>query len=214
MDVASALAERDPRSALDSVPWLGDAIDADAAAGRFTAWGASTVIDEIIQQPVLSADLFDALHERAGLAARWPVGNAGLLHVYGYLLSPVLTPFGLKRDRWVGGDLARLCGLAPDGFVPWAGERTLLERVTVSAEGVLADHVVRTQQLGAATARIALTASEGPAALAYALETSAGRRLITMFPVLDAAEILADIDEAVPRARWNAALAESDVSGS
>ncbi len=83
---------------------------------------------------MLSRSTFEALHDRAGLDSAWPVGNAGLLHVYGYLLSTTPTPYGLKRDRWLGGELARACGLAPDAFVPWIGERTLLDRVTDVAE--------------------------------------------------------------------------------
>ena len=42
----------------------------------------------------------------AGLAAAFPVGNAGLLHVYGYWFSDEPTPYGFKRDRWVDGALA------------------------------------------------------------------------------------------------------------
>ena len=195
--------------------WLGEAIDADAAAGRFASWGASSVIDELVHRPVVSIALFRALNERAKLAARWPVGNAGLMHVYGYLLSPVMTPFGRKRDRWMTGDLARLCGLPPDDFVPWASNRTLLERVTAAATTVLEHHLCRTEELGDVVSQIALTARQGPAALAYALETaSTGRRIVTLFPVADAAAVLADLDGGEPRLRWNAAPPSADLSAS
>lgn len=207
LEAASALAIHDPGAALDSEPWLGEAIDADAAAGRFVVWGRSTVIDENTREPVLSRELFAALHERARLDAQWPVGNAGLLHVYGYLLSPVMTPFGRKHERWTRGELAALCGLPSSSFIPWASRRTLLERVTAAGQAVLDRHLCRTQDLGDVIAHIALTRTHGAAALAYALRTpTTGRRIVTMFPVADAAAILADIDSTAQRPRWNAIL--------
>jgi hypothetical protein len=213
LDAASARAGENPRATLDEFSWLGAAIDDDAAAGRFAAWGTSSVIDEFLRQPVVTTDLFQALHERAGIDALWPVGNAGLLHVYGYLLSRVMTPFGRKRDRWIAGDLARLCGLPPDEFLPWVRESTLLERVTAAATGVLDHNLRRTERFGELRSRIALTDQQGPAALAYAVETpTVGRRIITMFPVSDAAALLTQIDEDEPRLRWNAALPEQDLS--
>lgn len=48
----------------------------------------------MIERPV-----FDALHEAAGLSADWPVGPAGVLHVYGYWFSGMQTPFCLNRNR-------------------------------------------------------------------------------------------------------------------
>jgi hypothetical protein len=90
-------------------------IASDAAAGRFDDWALSTVLDENVQTPVISKAEFFRLHAAAGIAATWPIGNAGLLHVYGYLLSKVVTPFGLKGDRWRNGELAGQLGLAPAG---------------------------------------------------------------------------------------------------
>ena len=106
----------------------------DARADRFASWGYSTVIDENIGQPVIERAEFEELHAAAGLnASHWPIGNAGLIHVYGYLLSRVETPYGLKRDRWESGDLARAFGLPETAFLlgdaAVAGE-TVLQRVT------------------------------------------------------------------------------------
>lgn len=95
MDVVAARAAAHPLEVLAEIPWLGAAIDADARAGRFGRWGRSTVIDENVEAAVIPEALFAALHARAGLRAEWPVGNAGLVHVYGYLLSTVPTPYGL-----------------------------------------------------------------------------------------------------------------------
>jgi hypothetical protein len=136
--------------------WLAEQIEADAAADRFSRWGRSTVFEENRRSPVSAADayspviaadtrspvisdaLFVDLHRIAGLDAAWPIGNAGLLHVYGYLLSTVDTPYGRKRDRWLGGGVARAFGLSDDAFAPWfvtpsARDSTPLERVTAAA---------------------------------------------------------------------------------
>lgn len=118
------------------LPWLAADIRADAEAGRFTHWGLSTVVDEFTGEAVLDRATFEALHRIAGLGGVddgaadadaacpdvvWPVGNAGLLHVYGYLLSTAATPWGAKRDRWVGGDVARAFGEDQAFLTPWYG---------------------------------------------------------------------------------------------
>ncbi|WP_243229309.1 amino acid deaminase [Microbacterium sp. CIAB417] len=202
----AAAAAHDAPAVLSMFDWLGPAIDADAAAGRFSRWGRSTVVDENVGAPVLPRAFFEALHERARQDARWPVGNAGVLHVYGYLLSTTPTPYGLKRERWLDGALARACGLAPDAFVPWADDRTLLARVTDAAETLFTQSPVRSQPLGDAVAVVAIADRHPmPSALAYALEHPAdGRRLITMFPVTDPAALLVEFDASPPRPRWNA----------
>lgn len=202
LDAAARRAHDEPALALDALPWLGAAIEADASAGRLGTWGRSTVVDEHVGGPVIGEALFAALHERAGLRERWPVGNAALLHVYGYLLSTVPTPFGLKRDRWLDGSLARAYGLADDAFVPWSSERTLLERVDGAARALLARGATRSSAVGGVEASVALgrEPDTGPWALAYAVDG----RLITTFPVVSAVELLAEWDAEPPRLRWNA----------
>lgn len=201
-------------AAIDGTPWLGAAIDADAAARRFDGWARSTIVDEHVGGPVLPRGVFEALHERAGLPARWPVGNAGLLHVYGYLLSTVPTPFGLKRDRWLHGTLATACGLDTDAFVPWATTTSPLQRVTAAADALLDTAPPIREALDAegdpAAQRFGLTAiveTEAAAALAYAIEQGGHRLLVTMFPIADAAGIRAELAAGPPRPRWNASLA-------
>jgi hypothetical protein len=119
--------------------WMTEQIRADAAASRFARWGRCTVEHDGAGEPVLTRELFDELHELAGVDASWPVGNAGLLHVYGYLLSRAETPHGRKRDRWTAGGVARAFGLPADAFAPWfvtpsASGSTPLERITAVAE--------------------------------------------------------------------------------
>lgn len=208
LDAAAQLAVGDPAAAFALLPWLGASISADAAAGRFDAWGLSTVIDENTGTAVVPASVFAALHDRAGITARFPVGNAGLLHVYGYLLSTTPTPYGLKRARWLDGHLAQAYGLTAEAFLPWAlptGE-TLLARVTDAADGLLSRAPVRRQQLADAEAIIAIgrAAASGDAALAYALVGDGKRRLITTFPVASPTAVLDEVDATTPRLRWNA----------
>ncbi|MGJ0389132.1 amino acid deaminase [Microbacterium sp. CGR1] len=194
------------RAALDSIPWLGSAIDDDSAARRFDAWGHSTAIDENTGTAVISGALFDVLHGRAGIAASWPVGNAGLLHCYGYLLSLEATPYGLKRDRWLHGELAQACGLHPDAFLPWVDDTTLLARATSAAAAILrspATSAARTID-GRAT-RVAFSADRGPSALAYEVAPAHGDAplLVTLFPVGDASSVIDEFRTARDM-RWNA----------
>lgn len=201
LDTAAHLAATDPAAAIDSLPWLTAALAEDRAAGRFAAWGRSTVIDENVGAAVLPRAVFDELHERAGLTAEWPIGNAGVLHVYGYLLSTTPTPYGLKRERWLSGELERACGLETGALLPWAGAETLLSRATAAASALLARSDAVTEQFEGRTARIALGAPvpDGSAALAYAVDGL----IVTTFPVADPVGVRAGLG--APRLRWNAA---------
>jgi hypothetical protein len=195
----------------------------DAAAGRFDAWGLSTVIDENVQVPVISAAQFEALHAAAGVAAVWPIGNAGLLHVYGYLLSTVVTPYGLKGDRWRDGELAQLFGLAPGAFLlesAAAAGTTVLQRVTAAALPHLAhpahgrgDGMVIDDETadGATFFRTTVSSVSGhsSAALVYGVSAGGRMRLITAFPLIDPTPASLDALAAdPPRLRYNAALAD------
>ncbi|MGK3950253.1 amino acid deaminase [Microbacterium sp. K2] len=194
------------RAAVDSLPWLVASLEDDREHGRFDAWGRSTVIDENIGAPVISRALFDELHRRAGIAAQWPVGNAGLLHCYGYLLSRVETPYGLKRERWVTPALAEACALAPDAFLPWLEGATLLHRAGAAASGILRSaSLSSTATVDGRHTRVGVTREQGPAALAYAVAVTSETTplLITMFPVADAGVVLTEF-ASTPRLRWNA----------
>ncbi|HEV7951736.1 MAG TPA: amino acid deaminase [Glaciihabitans sp.] len=198
----AARAELDPAGVLTETTWLGEAIDSDALAGRFDRWGWSTVIDEHVGGAVISPALYHSLHARANLQAHWPIGNAGLLHVYGYLLSTVPTPYGLKRQRWLDGTLAGAYGLAADAFVPWVSPRSLLERVTEAVDELRISSTVREAMVGGATTSLALGRhfEQGAWALAYVVDG----RLVTTFPVDSRENVLAEWDAEAPRLRWNA----------
>lgn len=166
-----------------------DAVRRDTAAGHLALWGASTLIDEHTGVPSIDAALFDALHTAAGIDAAFPIGNAGLLHVYGYWYSTVPTPFGYKRDRWHDGSLAQAFGLPRDAFhldAPQAGrpgsapdsEPTLLARVTAAALPVLrrppAGSLVAEAVLEGRLSRVVLHRAPGAEApaLVYGIEPS------------------------------------------
>jgi hypothetical protein len=189
LDAAERIAGgADPAATLDqNLPRLVEQMRSDARAGRFAAWGESTVVDENTEEPVITQPLFDELHRIAGLPAAWPVGNAGLVHVYGYLLSTAQTPFGGKRDRWTGGGVARALDRDPEEFAPWfPATTTPLERLAAAIAPVLADPAAlpgtvlwMEEGTSPAAATVVVRGASGEGALLYAV----GGRLITAFPV-------------------------------
>lgn len=194
------------------VPWLADQIEADAASCSFADWASSTVIDENIAAAVIPRRVFDELHAIAGLDERWPVGNAGLLHVYGYLLSTVPTPYGLKRERWTGGGLARALGRQADAFVPWLeSEETTLQRVAGAGLPILRSPTDPLLWIDDHTAAHEVVRT---VVVAGALLYGVAGRLVTLFPLDTGVEgwetaILAG----PPRLRYNA-VAEGSEPGS
>lgn len=190
-------------------------VRADAAAGRFDDWASSTVVDENTAEPVIDPELFDALHAAAGISASYPVGNAGVLHVYGYWFSTAPTPYGYKYQRWTDGELARAFGLSPTAF--WLTEEppaptTLLQRVTAVALPALVNPAVgrpaREARVAGVNTRATLVraATAFASALVYGVDTGAGWQVVTTFPVTGDPQVLLDDFEQHPRLRWNAAL--------
>lgn len=194
-------------TALYALPWLTQSIEDDRTAGRFTRWGRSTVIDENVGSAVLSRAAFEALHTLAGLPSAWPVGNAGLLHCYGYLLSLTPTPYGMKRDRWLDGQFARTLTLAADHFIPWTGDETLLARADAAASGILSTAEWawlsaidgRMTQVGLGEERKCVRP------LAYAVAPQSGMQplLVTLFPIAGD-DRTRRLIEGQTRLRWNA----------
>ncbi|RQP10282.1 MAG: amino acid deaminase [Microbacteriaceae bacterium] len=192
---------------------------ADARAGRLASWGWSTVVDEFVGEAVVPEGVVTALHRLAGLRARFPLGNAGLLHVYGYWFATRATPFGYKRDRWLDGRLARAFGLPDAAFIPGADPATTpLQRVLEVALPLLADPRDALASADASVdgrlTRVVLARDQGSAAtaLVYGVDGGDGLRLVTTFPVDGDGDVGAVLDEFVaePRLRWNAvAVAET-----
>jgi hypothetical protein len=209
--------------------WMTEQIRADAAASRFARWGRCTVEHDGAGEPVLTRELFDELHELAGVDASWPVGNAGLLHVYGYLLSTAETRHGRKRDRWIDGGVARAFGLPADAFAPWfvtpsASGSTPLERITAVAEPFAVEPadgdftVLWIDETGTAhdpiggpgesvLARTVVVRDEdsGATALLYAVGPSGEPLLVTLFPLEHfGPDWLEQVTVGSPRLRYNA----------
>jgi hypothetical protein len=204
-----------PRSVLDG-SLLARQIGQDSSAGQFSRWGLSTVVDENTGTPVISPELFAELHRLAGLDASWPVGNAGLIHVYGYLLSTASTPYGLKRDRWVNGDVARALGLKPSIFTPWfepASGTTPLHRLAVALSPIFdapdqipgIDFVMResSDRIVATTVLVRNPSSEH-SALLYAVDA----KLVTAFPFEISPSSIEALQAEPPRLRYNAVVDE------
>lgn len=220
------------RSVLPAPPSLSTVLDqvrADAHTDRLSHWGQSTVIDEHTKLASFSREIFDALHSAAGIQATFPVGNAGLIHVYGYWFSAVLTPFGYKFDRWRDGALARALHLPAHAFwieAPGNSGTTALERVLAALQPAL-----EAPPQAATTADAELTcvsdqqhsrlvivpspdtSTAQPSALIYGIsETSPIARscprfqLITAFPFSGDPHALAAEFVADPRPRWNAVV--------
>jgi hypothetical protein len=205
-----------PPTALETAA-IARCVVADARARRFAAWGRSTVVDEFVGEAVVPEGVVTALHRLAGLPARFPLGNAGLLHVYGYWFATRPTPFGYKRDRWLDGRLARAFGLPDTAFVPGADPTaTPLQRVLEVALPVLADprDALATADVAVdgLLTRVVLVRDSGSAstALVYGVDGGDGLRLVTTFPVDGDPLALVDEFVASPRLRWNAvAVAET-----
>lgn len=198
----------------ERLPWLVEQVRADADAGRFENWGRSSVIEGSSAPPLIPQHLFDELHNLAGLTAQWPVGNAGVLHVYGYLLSDVRTSAGPKRARWLNPTLARALGLAADALSPWGAVPTVLAQAGEIALPILESPGdapgVQLWLDEADTSTVARTVvvrthPSADAVLFYGVDAGEGLRIITVFPVtgFDDSWIAGRVSSP-PRLRYNA----------
>ena len=164
------------------------------------------MIDENVGEAVLAREVFARIHEAGGIDAVFPIGNAGLVHVYGYLFSTVATPYGYKSDRWNDGVLARSLGLPPGHFrLGDSDDQTPLERVLNAATPLLSNppSPARTTSWRAGDVEQRAVLVDG--ALVSGLDEGAGPRLTTIFPVADADAFWSTLLADPPRLRWNAA---------
>lgn len=56
--------------------------------------------------------------------------HAGLMHTYGYMLSQLQTPYGMKHERWTSGELEKGLGLPVGALLDLDGQSSLLQNVT------------------------------------------------------------------------------------
>jgi hypothetical protein len=224
LDAAARSAPDDPGAALAAdgpVGWLAAQVDDDRARGTFGRWGRSTLVDELTGSPVLAPAVLAWLQRRAELPVEFPGADAGLAHVYGYLLSTATTPFGRKRDRWTTGALATALGHGPRHLLPWhrPDGRTLLERVTDAVLPVLADPVdagpgaallVRDDPVPGTSDALRTVVVRGQGvgggALVYGLVGPGGVRPVTVFPVEASPRWLREVEALPPAPRYNVLL--------
>ncbi|MDJ1370688.1 hypothetical protein [Gulosibacter molinativorax] len=205
-----------------------DQIRADAAANRFAPWGWSTVVDEHVGKAIIDPALFDRLHDAAGIQATFPIGNAGVIHVYGYWFSTVLTPYGYKRDRWLDGDLSGALGLPDDAFHLHHTGSTLLKRVTSAALPLLLavpgeaatpsqaepsfQVAIRGEaevRLSTVNTRMVIVGTDETSALIYGVNMSKQMQLITCFPVNGNPDSIVRDFLTDRRLHWNAAIPDA-----
>lgn len=178
----------------------------DRADGLLARWSSSTVIDENVGEAVVERGVFERIHEAGGVNARFPVGNAGLVHVYGYLFSTVETPYGYKSDRWNDGVLATALGREPGYFRLGDGDETPLARALGSADPLLMDPPASARVAEWETDGVRQRAVVTGGVLVSGLDEGDGMRLLTLFPVADEASFVHALATEPPRLRWNAAL--------
>ncbi len=83
-------------------PWISRQIVADSTHRKlFSLWGRSCNFDENARKVIVDPAIVTVIGELAGHRMSGSAVHAGLLHTYGYLFSPIQTPYGAKRDRWV-----------------------------------------------------------------------------------------------------------------
>lgn len=118
--------------------WFADQVEGSKSdPAQMALWTSSTVIDDNVQGAVFGPEVFSWIHEGAPGSYDFPVGHAGLMHTYGYLLSTVVTPYGLKSQRWLTTDLAEAFGVDPHFFHPTYSTVPLMERVASKAMPIL-----------------------------------------------------------------------------
>lgn len=106
-------------------------LERDAARpGLLRSWGRSANVDENTGTTIVPVTILRAVLDLAGLAWHDEHVHAGVMHTYGYLFSPIETPYGLKRDRWVEGQVERALGLPRRSLVPQPRSGTLLANLT------------------------------------------------------------------------------------
>lgn len=118
-------------------PALRGMIERDrAAAGLFDFWAESLNFDENAKATIVHPAIMAAIGDVAGVPQRGKVVHAGLTHTYGYMLSNLVTPYGLKRARWTRRDLEDGLGLPRGTLGPAPREGTLLGNVTAALGGI------------------------------------------------------------------------------
>lgn len=120
------------------VPGLAAQIRQDSARrGPLAFWGLSRNVDEITGTTIVDPEVLQVISAIADKKFSNCTPHAGLQHTYGYLFSTIETPFGFKRDRWLGTDIEAAFGLDLTTLSPFPHFGTLLSNATWLA-GIIA----------------------------------------------------------------------------
>lgn len=98
--------------------------------GLFGLWGLSLNMDELAQQAIVSPEVISAIGVLSSRTLSKETPHAGLQHTYGYLLSVIETPYGLKRTRWLSNEIEAGLGLDSDILEICPSDGTLLTNAT------------------------------------------------------------------------------------
>lgn len=119
-DVARGVQMLEPEA-----PSIAAQIRQDASRrGPLPFWGRSLNVDDVAKVTIVDPHMLIASLSGRTLSAITP--HAGLQHTYGYLLSTIETPYGLKRDRWMETHIETAFGLNPSTLGPQPDNGTLL----------------------------------------------------------------------------------------
>ncbi|MBK8978647.1 MAG: hypothetical protein IPM29_22345 [Planctomycetes bacterium] len=129
------------------------------------AWGLSRNRDENVGAAIVEPRLLAAIGRVAGVELPGDVCHAGLLHTYGYLLSRLPTPYGLKRERWTEPRIERGLALRRPVLRPEPHAGTLLTNATW-----LLGHIAWVRRSSALRALRALRDTVAPELAGYAFD--------------------------------------------
>lgn len=112
--------------------WLIEQLDEDARSpSMLRVWGNAKNEDEVAKSSIVHPAILMWLSKRLHVSWNEESINAGIQHSYGYLFSLLMTPYGMKRDRWIFDTLDRGLGFHSPIVRARPSSGTLLSNVTV-----------------------------------------------------------------------------------
>jgi hypothetical protein len=95
-----------------------------------TFWGQSLNFDSGAKSQIVDDQIIADLHAAFGLHNDGKIVHAGVTHTYGYLFSVLDTPYGYKRERWIGPAMNKAFSLKGQSLSPEAENGGFLSNVT------------------------------------------------------------------------------------
>lgn len=106
----------------------------DTHAPWLELWGRSLNFDEYENKIIVDRKILNVIGRVAKTNIRQRHHyHAGFIHTYGYILSNLPTRFGLKRKRWIDGNIEKSLGLKTRLFNQKGSESSFLQNVTYLA---------------------------------------------------------------------------------